>query len=331
MLSLLATVKMFVASQWNNLTFFGASDVDVDGVTSTLQKKLSLAESAQGSSKRNNFDLTKAQKFIVRNDYSSGTNDQKRQKNYDYTEEYCFDFVNCRSESRGKTVYDIIHSLPNGKPHCATPQFFFHGIEAAFVKLACIEARLPKQPYWRDSEKYPRGIYLFLFNKVPIYAYLGQPRYSYAKFRELYVLYSDKMASQDATLFEETFTIININDEKYDRVSRLSLESEDLQTAMTLDVNTELYPCNKGEKLQIMLATSLALDGSKEEKGWRDVGRTGQDSEATLADMYDYVCHGKLYKFEDGDDETMFVSLPFVLNDWANFGIARLLSPLEVC
>lgn len=43
------------------------------------------------------------------------------------------------------------------------------------------------------------------------------------------------------------------------------------------------------------LATSLALDGSKEEKGWRDV-TTG---EATMADMYDYVCHGKIYKFED--------------------------------
>jgi len=123
------------------------------------------------------------------------------------------------------------------------------------------------------------------------------------------------MASQDATLFEETFTIININDEKYDRVSRLSLESEDLQTAMTLDINSELYPCNKGEKLQIMLATSLALDGTKEEKGWRDVGRPGQDHEATLADMYDYVCHGKLYKFEDGDDETMFVFPSLTVHD----------------
>lgn len=45
----------------------------------------------------------------------------------------------------------------------------------------------------------------------------------------------------------------------------------------------------------MVLATSLALDGSKEEKGWRDV-TTG---EATMADMYDYVCHGKIYKFED--------------------------------
>ena len=298
---------MFVASQWQNQTFFDLSEADVDGFTSALQKKLSLAESAQGSTKRNNFDHPQLQKFIVRNDYSPGTNDQKRQKSYDYTEEYCFEFVNCRPESRGKTVYNIISSLRNNKPHCVTPHFFFHGIETAFIEVACSKARLPERPYSRNLELYPPGKYVFYFNKIPVYVYVGQPRYSYAKFKELHALYSDKMASQDATLFEETFTIININDEKYDRVSRLSLESEDLQTAMTLDVNTELYPCNKGEKLQVMLATSLALDGSKEEKGWRDVGRAGQGADATLADMYDYVCHGKLYKFEDGDDETMCV------------------------
>lgn len=26
------------------------------------------------------------------------------------------------------------------------------------------------------------------------------------------------------------------------------------------------------------------------------------NGDASLADMFDYVCHGKIYKFEDGDD-----------------------------
>ncbi|KAG9246216.1 hypothetical protein BJ878DRAFT_533396 [Calycina marina] len=118
------------------------------------------------------------------------------------------------------------------------------------------------------------------------------------------------MTSQDATLFEDTFTIDTINAEKYDRVSRLTMVSEDASTAMSLDVNTELYPCLRGEKLQILLATSLSLDGSKDEKGWRDVAKVGSDSEPTLADMYDYVCHGKLYKFEEAEDNNLkaFVS-----------------------
>jgi len=53
----------------------------------------------------------------------------------------------------------------------------------------------------------------------------------------------------------------------------------------------------------VVLATSLAHDGSKDdEKGWRDVTKGNQDREPTLADMFDYVCYGKIYKFEDADD-----------------------------
>ena len=108
--------------------------------------------------------------------------------------------------------------------------------------------------------------------------------------------------TSDGQLFEETFKIDNVNDEKYDRCSRLFCTSIDAQTTMTLDINHELFPCRAGENLHVVLATSLSLDGSKdEEKGWRDVGKaTG--GEATLADMYDYVCHGKIYKFDDGED-----------------------------
>ena len=110
-------------------------------------------------------------------------------------------------------------------------------------------------------------------------------------------------SSGDAQLFDEHFTITTIDDKKYDRVARLGATSQDAQTVMTIDINTELFPCQKGEHLHTVLATSLALDGSKDDgKGWRDVGRGGAGGEATLADMFDYVCHGKIYKFEDGDD-----------------------------
>lgn len=106
----------------------------------------------------------------------------------------------------------------------------------------------------------------------------------------------------DATLFEESFTITNVDQSKYDRVARIYATSTDNQTIMSLDVNVELFPCQVSEGINIVLATSLALDGSKEdEKGWKDTGK-GSSAEASLADMFDYVCHGKIYKFEDGDD-----------------------------
>ena len=70
---------------------------------------------------------------------------------------------------------------------------------------------------------------------------------------------------------------------------------------MTLDINHELYPILTGENVQMLLATTLNLDGTKEEKGWREQA----PGEQTLADMYDYVCYGKVYRFEEGEGENM--------------------------
>ncbi|KAN0081160.1 DNA-directed RNA polymerases i, ii, and iii 145 kDa polypeptide [Elaphomyces granulatus] len=104
----------------------------------------------------------------------------------------------------------------------------------------------------------------------------------------------------DQQLFEDTFTITAINSQKYDRVSRLSCTSSDSLTTFTLDVNTELYPCAVGESLSLALASTLSLDGKDEavggKGGWRDVGI----GEQTLANEFDYVCHGKIYRFEEG-------------------------------
>ncbi|EER24233.1 DNA-directed RNA polymerases I, II, and III subunit RPABC3 [Coccidioides posadasii str. Silveira] len=103
----------------------------------------------------------------------------------------------------------------------------------------------------------------------------------------------------DPILFEDTFTITSINAQKYDRVSRISCTSTDQLTTFTLDVNSELYPCAPGESLSLALASTLALDGKDEGAGgravWRDVGM----GETTLANDYDYVCYGKVYRFED--------------------------------
>ncbi|ROT34830.1 DNA-directed RNA polymerases I [Sodiomyces alkalinus F11] len=108
----------------------------------------------------------------------------------------------------------------------------------------------------------------------------------------------------DVTLFEETFTVTNYDQSKYDRVARISATSADNQTIMTLDINIELFQCAVSDNLHVVLVTSLAHDGSKDdEKGWRDISKgRSAGSEATLADMFDYVCHGKIYKFEDADD-----------------------------
>ncbi|KAK7956008.1 DNA-directed RNA polymerases I-II-and III subunit [Apiospora aurea] len=105
----------------------------------------------------------------------------------------------------------------------------------------------------------------------------------------------------DAQLFEDNFTIYERDQSKYDRVARITASTEDNLTQMTLDVNIELFPVAIGDRLTVVLATSLSLDGTRDAvsdgKGWRDV-----KGESSLADLYDYVCHGKIYKFEDGAD-----------------------------
>ncbi|MCJ1236547.1 DNA-directed RNA polymerases I, II, and III subunit RPABC3 [Varicellaria rhodocarpa] len=106
----------------------------------------------------------------------------------------------------------------------------------------------------------------------------------------------------DSQLFEDTFTVTTTNSQKYDRVSRLSGNTESGETFMTLDVNTELYPCAVGDRLHVVLASTLSLDGSKDNnKGWREVG----SGEQSLADLFEYVCHGKIYRFEDGEGDSI--------------------------
>ncbi|KAF7545850.1 hypothetical protein G7Z17_g8862 [Cylindrodendrum hubeiense] len=135
----------------------------------------------------------------------------------------------------------------------------------------------------------------------------------------------------DATLFEESFTVTEYDQSKYDRVARISCTSSDSQTVMTLDINIELFPCAVSDTLHVVLSTTLALDGTKDDdKGWRDVGKAG-DAPATIADLYDYVCYGKIYKFEetyDGNTINTYVSFGGLLMSLQ--GPIKKLTPLRV-
>lgn len=104
--------------------------------------------------------------------------------------------------------------------------------------------------------------------------------------------------STEATLFEDSFEITSLIADKYDRVSRvMGSSSADSSTALTLDINHELYPLAPGDRVHMALATTLNLDGTKDERGWRQ----NKDQE-TLASLYDYVCYGKVYRFEEGEE-----------------------------
>jgi DNA-directed RNA polymerase I, II, and III subunit RPABC3 len=107
-------------------------------------------------------------------------------------------------------------------------------------------------------------------------------------------------------LFDGQFNIDSINDDKYDRVCRIAGTSIGGSSAnaiqFILDINKELWPVSVDEKVNVQLALSLNLDGSKDDgKGYRDVGR----GEQTLADEFDYVMYGKIYRFQEGNGQNM--------------------------
>jgi hypothetical protein len=101
----------------------------------------------------------------------------------------------------------------------------------------------------------------------------------------------------DAQLYEESFQVSQVNKDVYDRVHRIDATSLDNATKLILDINSELYPIETNENIQVLIASTLNLDGSKDEiaSGWRG----NRPNEASLADMWDYVCYGKVYKVED--------------------------------
>ena len=85
-------------------------------------------------------------------------------------------------------------------------------------------------------------------------------------------------------------------------VSRINARSENYEMELTLDLNNELYPLDIGEKFSLVLATSLSLttavgnDTSGAQESWREkVGGV-----RTLADDYEYVMYGKVYKYDKG-------------------------------
>ncbi|KAH9295875.1 hypothetical protein KI387_039463, partial [Taxus chinensis] len=106
-------------------------------------------------------------------------------------------------------------------------------------------------------------------------------------------------------LFEDIFTVTRIDPDgkKFDKVSRIEARSEQFDMHMLLDVNIDVYPVSVGEKFTVALAPTLSLDGTP------DTGYfTG--ARKSLADKYEYVMYGKLYKIsEEGSGANVKVEI----------------------
>ncbi|KAL9645098.1 hypothetical protein ABK040_001988 [Willaertia magna] len=116
-------------------------------------------------------------------------------------------------------------------------------------------------------------------------------------------------------LEDKFFDIKQIDPEgkKFDKVSRLYCESED-EIELVIDINTDIYPVDIGERLVVALATSL--DPNKTSSSSNTTSTTtkktkekdyydpylGTEEKSSLLDKYDYVMYGRVYKYQPKDN-----------------------------
>jgi len=100
-------------------------------------------------------------------------------------------------------------------------------------------------------------------------------------------------------LVEDLFSVTAVDPDgkKFDRVSRIKATGENLGLETILDVNSELYPLKQGDRVSIVLAKTLNLDGSPSDEG-SYTPSTGAEG-PSLADKFDYVMYGRVFKFEN--------------------------------
>eukprot|EP00899_Mesostigma_viride_P015092 jgi/Mesvir1/23584/Mv18275-RA.1 len=96
-------------------------------------------------------------------------------------------------------------------------------------------------------------------------------------------------------LFEDYFNVLDKDPDgkKFDKVSRLKCRSEYYEMELLLDVNTSIYPVEVGDKFSLALSSTLRLDGAPDERVY------DQSGNPSLADKYEYVMYGKLFKYQD--------------------------------
>ncbi|GAA5864571.1 hypothetical protein JCM3774_005170 [Rhodotorula dairenensis] len=117
-------------------------------------------------------------------------------------------------------------------------------------------------------------------------------------------------AASSAILFTDMFAVSSVDKDgkKFDRVSRVAAKSNNHDMRLTLDINTDLIDLPTDSTFNLALASTLNPDAAGKEGasagGWR------ADIEGGLADDWDYVMYGKVYKFDDGtgDEVTAYVS-----------------------
>lgn len=87
-------------------------------------------------------------------------------------------------------------------------------------------------------------------------------------------------------------------------MSRISATSQTFKLQIELDINTEIYPVEEGAFYKLVIANSVNADGSDNFDMIRYENEGSRSGMGTLIDQYEYVMHGKVFKYQLDEKET---------------------------
>lgn len=94
-----------------------------------------------------------------------------------------------------------------------------------------------------------------------------------------------------------------MNTKKFDKVTRLVCTTqnlhEDSNLKMILDINSDIYPIEKGDRITVAFAKSLTEGTETSQNVFFDPLLGTYDKPSKLMDAYEYVMFGKLFKFKE--------------------------------
>lgn len=117
------------------------------------------------------------------------------------------------------------------------------------------------------------------------------------------------MSSARVTLFEDIFEVTTLNPDRktFDRVNRIAATGTTFECDLLLDVNCEIYSLKEGEKVTLVLASTLNLDGTPDDH----FSYAPNAGEPTLADNYEYVMHGRVFDITYKGDGMVVIAASF--------------------
>ncbi|KAN0062714.1 DNA-directed RNA polymerases I, II, and III subunit RPABC3 [Thecaphora frezii] len=127
-------------------------------------------------------------------------------------------------------------------------------------------------------------------------------------------------------IFDTQFVVDKIDPDgkKFDRVSRIIATSPSLDMNLSIDIATDIWPVSVGQQLTFQLASTLKKDSAIKSTGQegeglqdasavaaeRDAWRLDMPGNGGIADDFDYVMYGKIYRYDEkaSDEVTVYGS-----------------------